>query len=148
MSEEDVVLTVELLRQMKPHQVFCAGDLADPHGTHKVCLDIVFEALRRIKAGGDAWVNDCWLWLYKGAWQEWDISEIEMAIPMSPEQVIQKRFGIFIHQSQKDMVPFQGTDAREFWQRAEDRNGNTAELYAQSGLTKYAAMEAFVRWHY
>jgi len=148
MGEKDVELTTALFREIKPQQVFCAGDLADPHGTHKVCLDIVFESLRRIKAAGDTWVNDCWLWLYKGAWQEWDISEIEMAIPMSPEQVIQKRFGIFIHQSQKDMVPFQGADAREFWQRAEDRNSNTADLYANLGLTKYAAMEAFVRWHY
>lgn len=148
MGEEDVELTIELLRQIKPHQVFCAGDLADPHGTHKVCLEIVFEALRRIKAAGDDWVNDCWMWLYKGAWQEWDISEIEMAIPMSPDQVMKKRHGIFIHQSQKDMVPFQGSDNREFWQRAEDRNSNTANLYAQLGMTKYAAMEAFVRWHY
>lgn len=148
MGEEDVILTMELLRKIKPHQVYCAGDLADPHGTHKVCLDIVFESLRRIKAAGDDWVKDCWVWLYKGAWQEWDIADIEMAIPMSPDQVMKKRFGIFIHQSQKDMVPFQGTDAREFWQRAEDRNSNTANLYAELGLTKYAAMEAFVRWHY
>jgi glucosamine-6-phosphate deaminase len=86
--------------------------------------------------------------LYKGAWQEWDISEIDMAVPMSPDQVMKKRFGIFIHQSQKDSVPFQGTDSREFWQRAEIRNANTANLYAKLGLTKYAAMEAFVRWHY
>lgn len=148
MGEEDVVITMALLRKLQPQQVFCAGDLADPHGTHKVCLEIVFESLRRIKAAGDEWVKDCWVWLYKGAWQEWDITEIEMAIPMSPEQVLKKRFGIFIHQSQKDSVPFQGTDSREFWQRAEDRNGNTAQLYAQLGLTKYAAMEAFVRWHY
>jgi glucosamine-6-phosphate deaminase len=148
MGEEDVKLTMELLRKIKPQQVFCAGDLADPHGTHKVCLDVVLEALRRIRKAGDDWVKDCWMWLYKGAWQEWDISEIEMAIPMSPDQVLKKRFGIFIHQSQKDMVPFQGSDTREFWQRAEDRNANTANLYAQLGLTKYAAMEAFVRWHY
>ncbi len=148
MGEEDVLLTMELLRKIKPHQVFCAGDLADPHGTHKVCLDIIFESLKRIKADGDEWIKDCWVWLYKGAWQEWDISEIEMAIPMSPEQVMKKRFGIFIHQSQKDMVPFQGTDNREFWQRAEDRNANTANQYAQLGMTKYAAMEAFVRWRY
>lgn len=148
MGEEDVRLTVELLKKIKPHQVFCAGDLADPHGTHKVCLEIVFEALRRIKADGEDWVNDCWMWLYKGAWQEWDISEIEMAIPMSPDQVMKKRYGIFIHQSQKDMVPFQGSDNREFWQRAEDRNSNTANLYAQLGMTRYAAMEAFVRWHF
>ncbi len=148
MGEEDVKLTMELLRKIKPHQIYCAGDLADPHGTHKVCLDIVFESLRRIKEAGDEWIKDCWVWLYKGAWQEWDLSEIEMAIPMSPDQVMKKRFGIFIHQSQKDMVPFQGSDSREFWQRAEDRNSNTANLYAQLGLTKYAAMEAFVRWHF
>ena len=148
MGEKDVEITIELLRKIKPHQAFCAGDLADPHGTHKVCLDIVFEALRRIRDEGDDWVEDCRMWLYKGAWQEWDISEIEMAIPMSPDQELKKRYGIFIHQSQKDMVPFQGSDTREFWQRAEDRNTNTANLYAQLGLTKYAAMEAFVRWIY
>ncbi len=148
MSEADVEITIELLQKIKPHQVYCAGDLADPHGTHKVCLDVVFESMKRLKDAGESWVRDCWVWLYKGAWQEWDVSEIEMAIPMSPDQVLKKRFGIFIHQSQKDMVPFQGSDSREFWQRAEDRNGNTANLYAQLGLTKYAAMEAFKRWHF
>ena len=147
MGEADIEITIALLNKVKPHQIYCAGDLADPHGTHKVCLDIVFESLRRIKASGAQWIKDCWVWLYKGAWQEWDINEIEMAIPMSPDQVNKKRFGIFIHQSQKDMVPFQGSDNREFWQRAEERNANTAELYAQLGLTHYAAMEAFVRWH-
>ena len=148
MGEKDVQETIALLRKIKPHQVYCAGDLADPHGTHKVCLDIVFESLRQIKAAGDEWINDCWVWLYKGAWQEWDISEIEMAIPMSPDQVLKKRNGIFIHQSQKDMVPFQGSDAREFWQRAEERNAGTASLYARLGLTQYAGIEAFVRWHF
>jgi len=148
MGEEDIQITMELLRKIQPHQVYCAGDLADPHGTHKVCLEVIFESMRRLKAAGEDWVKDCWVWLYKGAWQEWDISEIEMAVPMSPDQVMKKRFGIFIHQSQKDSVPFQGTDAREFWQRAEIRNANTAELYAKLGLTKYAAIEAFVRWHY
>ena len=148
MCEEDIQITMELLKKLKPHQVYCAGDLADPHGTHKVCLEVIFESLRRLKDSGESWVKDCWVWLYKGAWQEWDISEIEMAVPMSPDQVMKKRFGIFIHQSQKDSVPFQGTDAREFWQRAEIRNANTADLYAKLGLTKYAAIEAFVRWHY
>ncbi len=148
MSELDIRITMDLLKQIQPHQIYCAGNLADPHGTHKVCLDIIFESLRRLKADGEVWIKDCWVWLYKGAWQEWDISEIEMAVPMSPDQVMKKRFGIFIHQSQKDSVPFQGTDAREFWQRAEIRNANTAELYARLGLTKYAAIEAFVRWHY
>ena len=148
MSELDIRITMDLLKELKPHQVYCAGDLADPHGTHKVCLEIIFESLRRLKAAGESWVKDCWVWLYKGAWQEWDVSEIEMAVPMSPDQVLKKRFGIFIHQSQKDSVPFQGTDAREFWQRAEIRNAHTADLYARLGLTKYAAIEAFVRWHY
>lgn len=148
MSEKDIEITMALLNKLQPHQIYCAGDLADPHGTHKVCLDIVFESMRRLKEQGAAWLKDCWVWLYKGAWQEWDIADIEMAIPMSPDQVMKKRFGIFIHQSQKDMVPFQGTDSREFWQRAEDRNANTANLYATLGLTKYAAMEAFVKWNY
>lgn len=147
-GENDIAITVDLLQQIKPHQIFCAGDLADPHGTHKVCLDIIFESLHRLKDQGEEWIKDCWVWLYKGAWQEWDIDEIEMAIPMSPDQVMKKRFGIFIHQSQKDMVPFQGSDNREFWQRAEERNKSTADSYAQLGLTHYAAMEAFVRWHY
>jgi glucosamine-6-phosphate deaminase len=148
MSEADIEQTMELLQQVQPHQVYCAGDFADPHGTHIVCFNIVLESLKRLKAAGESWINNCWLWLYKGAWQEWNIEEIEMAIPMSPDQVLQKRFGIFIHQSQKDMVPFQGSDAREFWQRAEERNAATAKLYADLGLTHYAAMEAFVRWHF
>lgn len=148
MGEEDIQITIDLLKKVKPQQIYCAGDLADPHGTHKVCLEIVFEAVRRLKAEGEEWINDCWVWMYKGAWQEWDIAEIEMAVPMSPGQVMHKRYGIFIHQSQKDMVPFQGSDSREFWQRAEERNANTANLYSELGLTKYAAMEAFVRWHF
>jgi len=148
MGEKDIKITMELLRKIKPEQIYCAGDFADPHGTHLVCFNIVVESLKRIKAAGDEWIADCWLWLYKGAWQEWNIEEIEMAIPMSPDQVMKKRFGIFIHQSQKDSVPFQGSDAREFWQRAEERNSATANLYADLGLTHYAAMEAFVRWHY
>lgn len=148
MGEEDVLITMDILMKIKPHQIYCAGDLADPHGTHKVCLDVVFESMRWLKETGEEWVKDCWMWLYKGAWQEWSISEIEMAIPMSPDQLMKKRFGIFIHQSQKDMVPFQGSDSREFWQRAEERNSNTANLYAQLGMTQYSAMEAFVRWHF
>jgi len=145
MSNADVELTVSLMRKIKPNQVFCAGDLADPHGTHKVCIDIILAALAVIKKAGDEWLADCRVWMYKGAWEEWDITEIEMAVPMSPDQVRKKRYGIFIHQSQKDSVPFQGSDSREFWQRAEERNANTADLYAKLGLTKYAAMEAFVR---
>ncbi len=153
MGEADIEQTIALLHQIQPHQVYCAGDFADPHGTHKVCFDIVAESLRHIKTNAKNnedynWINNCWLWLYKGAWQEWDINEIEMAVPMSPDQVVKKRHGIFIHQSQKDSIPFQGSDDREFWQRAEERNAYTARLYAKLGLTQYAAMEAFVRWNY
>lgn len=143
-GEADIKITMELIEKIKPHQVYAAGDLADPHGTHKVCLDAVFEGMNRLKS--KKFMKDCWLWLYRGAWQEWDIDEIEMAVPMGPDQVLEKRKGIFKHQSQKDGVVFQGSDSREFWQRAEDRNRETAELYNRLGLAQYAAMEAFVRW--
>ena len=142
----DIDITAELIEKIKPHQIYAAGDLADPHGTHKVCLDAIMAAVEQIKHKN--FMKDCWVWLYRGAWAEWEIHEIEMAVPMSPDQVIQKRLGIFKHQSQKDGVVFQGSDAREFWQRAEDRNGTTAELYNKLGLAEYQAMEAFVRWKY
>jgi glucosamine-6-phosphate deaminase len=145
-SEADIKITMDLIEQIKPHQIYAAGDLADPHGTHKVCLDIVFEALRRLK--DKDFMKDCWVWLYRGAWAEWEINEIEMAVPMSPDQVLKKRFGIWKHQSQKDGVVFQGTDSREFWQRAEERNKATADLYNKLGLAEYAAMEAFVRYKF
>ncbi|MCI9845997.1 glucosamine-6-phosphate deaminase [Flavobacterium pectinovorum] len=145
-GQEDIQLTMDLIEKIKPHQIYAAGDLADPHGTHKVCLDAIFEAVKTLKP--KPFMNDCWLWLYRGAWQEWGIDEVEMAVPMSPDQVLAKRHGIFKHQSQKDGVVFQGSDAREFWQRAEDRNAETAALYQQLGLATYAAMEAFVRWEY
>lgn len=146
LGEEDIALTVALIAQIQPHQIYAAGDLADPHGTHKVCLDVIFEAVKRLKE--KSFMNDCWVWLYRGAWQEWGVDEIEMAVPMGPDQVLEKRKGIFKHQSQKDGVVFQGADSREFWQRAEDRNKETAELYDQLGLSHYAAMEAFVRWKF
>lgn len=145
-GQRDIQLTIDLIEKIKPHQIYAAGDLADPHGTHKVCLDAIFEAVKQLKPKD--FMKDCWLWLYRGAWQEWGIDEIEMAVPMSPDQVLAKRKGIFKHQSQKDGVVFQGSDAREFWQRAEDRNKETAALYDKLGLSNYAAMEAFVRWMY
>jgi len=145
-GEKDIQLVVDLISEIKPHQIYAAGDLADPHGTHKVCLDIIFEAIKRLKS--KEFMNDCWVWLYRGAWQEWGIGEIEMAVPLSPDQVLEKRLGIFKHQSQKDGVVFQGSDSREFWQRAEDRNKETAALYNQLGLASYSAMEAFVRWKF
>lgn len=146
LGEDDINVVANLIEEVKPHQVYAAGDLADPHGTHKVCLDAIFAAIERLKHKN--FMKDCWVWLYRGAWAEWDIHEIEMAVPMSPDQVLQKRMGIFKHQSQKDGVVFQGTDAREFWQRAEDRNKATAELYNKLGLAEYEAMEAFVRWKF
>ncbi|HXA02269.1 MAG TPA: glucosamine-6-phosphate deaminase [Cytophagaceae bacterium] len=143
LGDEDIKLTIDLLEQIQPHQVFAAGDLADPHGTHKVCLDAVLAAMSKLKT--KEWTKDCWFWLYSGAWAEFDIHEIEMAVPLSPDQVIQKRNGIFKHQSQKDGVVFQGSDSREFWQRAEERNRGTAELYNKLGLAQYAAIEGFVK---
>ena len=147
-TEEDIKIHMELIRKVKPHQIFAAGDFADPHGTHKVCFDVMFEALKRLKAEKDESIADCILWLYRGAWAEWDTWDIDMAIPMSPDQVLEKRNGIFIHQSQKDGVVFQGSDSREFWQRAEDRNAGTANLFDNLGLPQYAALEAFMRFEY
>ncbi len=146
LSKNDIEIIKDLIEEIKPHQIYAAGDLADPHGTHKVCLDAIFAAVGLLKHKN--FMKDCWVWLYRGAWAEWEIHEIEMAVPMSPDQVLQKRLGIFKHQSQKDGVVFQGSDAREFWQRAEERNQATAELYNKLGLAEYEAMEAFVRWRY
>ncbi|GAA4448579.1 glucosamine-6-phosphate deaminase [Nibrella saemangeumensis] len=146
LSEDDIKVVMNLIEEVKPHQIYAAGDLADPHGTHKVCLDAIIEAVRRLKHKN--FMKDCWVWLYRGAWAEWDIHEIEMAVPMSPDQVMRKRLGIFKHQSQKDGVVYQGTDSREFWQRAEERNRATAGLYNRLGLAEYEAMEAFVRWKF
>ena len=146
LAEVDIQLIIDLIETVQPHQIYAAGDLADPHGTHKVCLDAIFEAISRIKHR--EYMKNCWVWLYKGAWAEWDIDQIEMAVPMSPDQVFKKRMGIFKHQSQKDGVVFQGDDSREFWQRAEDRNRGTAQIYNNLGLAEYEAMEAFVRWKF
>jgi glucosamine-6-phosphate deaminase len=146
-SEDDVKLTMELLQQIKPHQVFAAGDFADPHGTHIVCFNIIVAALQRLKATED-WVKDCWVWMYRGAWHEFETHEIEMAVPLSPQEVMRKREAIFKHQSQKDRPVFPGDDAREFWVRAEDRNRETACQYDYLGLAEYEAMEAFVRFYY
>ncbi|MGB2434985.1 MAG: glucosamine-6-phosphate deaminase, partial [Flavobacteriaceae bacterium] len=119
-SQEDIDITNQLIETVKPHQIFAAGDLADPHGTHRICLNILFDSINQLKS--ESFMNDCWVWLYRGAWQEFEVHEIEMAVPMSPDQVLRKRKAIFYHQSQKDSVMFQGSDDREFWVRAEDRN--------------------------
>ena len=145
-GEEDIRIVAQLMEKIKPNQVFAAGDLADPHGTHSVCLDAIFAAFESLK--DQKWAKECWLWLYRGAWHEWAVDEIEMAVPMSPEQVLKKRRAIFMHQSQKDSPPFPGSDIREFWQRAEDRNRGTAITYRQLGLAEYEAIEAFRRWKF
>lgn len=142
----DVKIIKELMMEIKPHQIFAAGDLSDPHGTHRVCLDAIFMALEELKK--EAWMKECWVWLYRGAWHEWPINEIEMAVPMSPDELMRKRKAIFKHQSQKDSVLFPGSDSREFWQRAEDRNTGLANQYDQLGLAEYEAMEGFKRYFF
>ncbi|AYN06478.1 MULTISPECIES: glucosamine-6-phosphate deaminase [unclassified Flavobacterium] len=143
---EDIAIVKDIIAKIKPHQVFAAGDLADPHGTHEVCLNAIFAAMKELKT--EAYMYDCWLWLYRGAWHEWDIHEIDMAVPLSPDEVTIKRHAILYHQSQKDRVMFQGNDSREFWVRAEERNKNTARLYDDLGLAEYEAIEAFKRFYY
>lgn len=146
LSEADVDIIVELLEKVKPEQIFAAGDLHDPHGTHAVCLNAIFRAIDRLK--DQPWMQNCYVWLYRGAWHEWAIEDIEMAIPISPEELMKKRKAIFKHQSQKDSPVFPGKDKREFWQRAEDRNRGTAKIYDKLGLTEYEAIEAFKRYKF
>src|SRR5665213_136259 len=145
LSDQDIKVIVDLLEKVEPHQIYAAGDLSDPHGTHRVCLAAIIEAIRRL--GDREWMRHCDVWLYRGAWQEWGVHEIEMAVPLSPDEVLRKRIAIFKHESQKDKALFPGpSDPREFWQRAEDRNRATAELYDKLGLAEYEAIEGFVRW--
>ncbi len=143
---EDVNIIIDLIKRIKPHQIFAAGDLSDPHGTHRVCLDAIFKAIDKLKK--ESWMKDCWVWLYRGAWHEWDIHQIEMAVPISPDELLRKRTAIFKHQSQKDGAMFLGGDSREFWQRAEDRNKGTAITYDKLGMAEYEAFEAFVRYEF
>ncbi|WP_304201422.1 glucosamine-6-phosphate deaminase [Flavobacterium alvei] len=146
LGAEDIAIVKDIIEKIKPHQVFAAGDLADPHGTHEVCLNAILAAMNLLKQ--ESFMNDCWLWLYRGAWHEWDVHEIDMAVPLSPDEVLLKRHAILYHQSQKDRVMFQGNDSREFWVRAEDRNTNTAKIYDELGLSEYQAIEAFKRYNY
>ncbi|MCX2485110.1 glucosamine-6-phosphate deaminase [Pedobacter sp. MR2016-24] len=146
-SHLDIDLTIELLQKIKPEQIFAAGDFEDPHGTHIVCFNIILEAMKVLRET-EAWAQDCWLWMYRGAWHEFDTHEIEMAVPLSPQELLKKKYAIFKHQSQKDRAVFPGDDSREFWERAEDRNKETAKAYDDLGLAEYEAMEAFVRWKF
>jgi glucosamine-6-phosphate deaminase len=144
LSQADIDITIDLLRQIQPHQIYAAGDLSDPHGTHRVCMEAILLALEELK--DDAWLKDCRVWLYRGAWQEWNPDQVDMAVPLSPEEVMIKRRAIFKHQSQKDRPLFPGFDSREFWQRAEDRNHATAVLYDKLGMAEYQAIEVFMHY--
>ena len=142
-TQADIDIIVKLLQEVKPHQIYLAGDLADPHGTHRVCTEAVLEALNQLQ--GEEWLKECHVWLYRGAWMEWELGKVDMAVPLSPDEVIKKRHAIYRHLSQKDIVPFPGEDPREFWQRAEERTQNTARLYNELGMAEYQAIEVFVK---
>ena len=143
LSDDDIEIVKKLMREVKPHQIYAAGDLTDPHGTHRVCIEAVLRAFEEVK--DDEWAKECHIWLYRGAWQEWDLAVADMAVPLSPEELIRKRHAIFRHLSQKDIVPFPGEDAREFWQRAEERTQGTAALFNKIGLPEYQAIELFAK---
>ncbi|MGA1773278.1 MAG: glucosamine-6-phosphate deaminase [Flavobacteriaceae bacterium] len=145
-SQDDIDIMNHLIKSIRPHQIYAAGDLADPHGTHRLCIDALQQSLSQLRK--EPFLKDCWVWLYRGAWHEYEPYEIDMAVPMSPAQVRRKRRAIFFHQTQKDGVMFQGNDPREFWVRAEDRNRETAAIYRDLGLSDYAAIEAFKRYYY
>jgi glucosamine-6-phosphate deaminase len=143
-GEEDIRIVMDLLQCVKPHQIYAAGDMADPHGTHRVCFEAIIEAVKRMQ--NEEWMKDCRIWMYRGAWQEWDVADEEMAVPLSPEETYIKRMAIFKHQSQKDRPLFPGTDSREFWQRAEERNHATAVIFDKLGMAEYQAIELFVEY--
>jgi glucosamine-6-phosphate deaminase len=142
-TDKDISIIVDLLQKIKPHSIFAAGDLSDPHGTHRICIEALLEAISVVKK--ESWMSDCRMWLYRGAWQEWELDLVDMAVPLSPEEVLRKRHAIYRHLSQKDIVPFPGEDKREFWQRAEQRTEHTAKLYDRLGMAEYQAIEVFVR---
>ena len=144
-TQADVDIIKNLICELKPHMIFMAGDLADPHGTHRVCTEAALTALEQLKAENHPWLAETHVWLYRGAWMEWELGRVDMAVPLSPGEVIKKRHAIFRHISQKDIVPFPGEDSREFWQRAEDRTQNTARLYDQLGMAEYQAIEVFLK---
>ncbi|MCQ2135376.1 MAG: 6-phosphogluconolactonase [Bacteroidales bacterium] len=142
-TQKDIDIIKALLNEVKPHQIYVAGDLADPHGTHRVCTEAVLEALEQCQS--EQWLQECHCWLYRGAWMEWELGKVDMAVPLSPDELIKKRHAIYRHLSQKDIMPFPGDDPREFWQRAEERTQNTAALYNALGMAEYQAIEVFVK---
>ena len=146
-SQVDVDIIKKLMDELKPHQIYMAGDLADPHGTHRVCTEAALEAFEQLREEGASWTEACHIWLYRGAWMEWELARVDMAVPLSPDELIEKRHAIYRHLSQKDIVPFPGEDPREFWQRAEDRTQATAKAYDELGMAEYQAIEVFVKLH-
>ena len=144
-TQEDVDIIKALIKKLQPDQIYMAGDLADPHGTHRVCTEATLEAIEQLKEEGEDWLKRTTIWLYRGAWMEWELGRVDMAVPLSPGEMIKKRHAIFRHLSQKDIVPFPGDDPREFWQRAEERTQNTAYLYDKLGMAEYQAIEVFLR---
>lgn len=144
-TQKDTDIIKNLLKELKPNQIYMAGDLADPHGTHRVCTEAALEAIEQLREEGCDWLNSTNVWLYRGAWMEWEIGKVDMAVPLSPDEVIEKRHAIYHHLSQKDIVPFPGDDPREFWQRAEERTQNTAKLYNDLGMAEYQAIEVFLK---
>ena len=144
-TQADVDIIKELVSRLKPHMIFMAGDLADPHGTHRVCTEAALEAVEQLRTEGNDWLSGTHIWLYRGAWMEWELGRVDMAVPLSPDEVVMKRHAIFRHLSQKDIVPFPGEDPREFWQRAEERTQNTARQYDRLGMAEYQAIEVFLK---
>ena len=144
-TQADIDIIKRLMNEIRPHMIFMAGDLADPHGTHRVCTEAALEALDQLREENEGWAKEVHVWLYRGAWMEWELGRVDMAVPLSPGELIKKRHAIFRHLSQKDIVPFPGDDPREFWQRAEERTQNTAKLYDELGMAEYQAIEVFLK---
>ena len=144
LGDTDVDIMHRLLAEVRPHLIYAAGDLDDPHGTHRICLHALREAL--VRSAREQWLAEAELWLYRGAWAEWEVDEIDLAVPLSPQEVLRRRRAIFRHETQKDQALFPGGDRREFWQRTEDRSLRLAAAYNTLGLAEYEAIEAFKRY--
>ncbi|HUJ43449.1 MAG TPA: glucosamine-6-phosphate deaminase [Opitutaceae bacterium] len=144
LGNDDVEIMRRLLAAVRPHLLFAAGDLDDPHGTHRLCLHALRDALAL--SANEPWFREMELWFYRGAWAEWELDEIDLAVPLSPQEVLRRRRAIFRHETQKDQALFLGDDRREFWQRTEDRSRRLADAYNALGLAEYEAIEAFKRY--
>ncbi len=144
LEKDDYSLIEEVITKVKPHQIYAAGDLSDPHGTHRICWDAIRKTLYKFQ--DQTWAKDCNVWLYRGVWQDWDVSDIDMAVPLSPDERLKKRRAIFKHASQKDQPKFPGSKSREFWMIADDRTIQTAEKYDKLGLAEYDSIEGFTKW--